>query len=331
VYRHGAHGFEPFFRLFLYFIIFLACLSSGGEAAPGGPLHIKNSQPLFISPGTPHLVRARCERSFELNFTYSSTFLVKESAAWSVGIDLEASVLEAELKMLAGDRTEISLYLPLISYNSGFMDGAIDAYHSAFGFGDYGRSRRPKNEFLLEVSRDGKTLIKGEAGEVAPGDLRAAIKRALHGGDPYVSIYGFVEFPTGNPDRGYGNGETDLALALLVDKALTERLSAYLNAGGVFPGDLRAGDDVDLKDYLYGTLGVEWDYSPGWSFGAQVFVQQSPYGTGIREVDVVSALLGVGARRRVGKKSALEFTFSEDLNTAGAPDFMLGAGYKYLY
>ncbi len=45
-----------------------------------------------------------------------------------------------------------------------FMDDLLRSYHNAFGFPDYGRSNRPDNEFLYEVSRNAVLVIKGESG-----------------------------------------------------------------------------------------------------------------------------------------------------------------------
>ncbi|MFH1671849.1 MAG: DUF3187 family protein [Pseudomonadota bacterium] len=319
---------------YIILILFVVTLILSTELAAGfqGPLRVKNSFPLVMSIGSPSLVSAECENSVNLNLTYSSTHLVDVSNDWTVGIDLEAVLLDVQVKRLLGSSTEVSLELPLISFNSGFLDGFLEEYHSAFGFSDYGRSDRPHNDFLFEVARNGKTVVRGESGEIAPGDLRVGIKQALHPKDPCVSVSAFLELPTGDPDRGYGNGAIDGGVALLINKSLGREFMAYLNAGVVFAEELRAEQDIELNNYLHGGVELEWLYSEGVSLNAQFVIQDSPFrDTGIRSLDSTSTILSVGGKFKFNPKSALEVSFSEDTSTAGAPDFMVGVGYSYRF
>jgi hypothetical protein len=295
-----------------------------------GPLNIRNSHPLILAVGSPSMESARGGDSVSLLFTYSSTHLVDESPDWKFGIDLETSVLEVKLRKLLGKTLEASLDIPLISHTDGFLDGFLDAYHGAFGFRDYGRSERPMNEFLFEVFREGKEVMRGESGRIGFGDLRVGLKKVVYSQDPYVSVYGFLSLPTGNPDRGFGSGSFSGGGAVLVNKALSGRLTGYLNAGYVLQGDLEAEEDVPLRDYPYGGAALEWMYSERLLFNVQFFIQGSPFErTGIDAVDGVPAILSFGGRYVFRGGSALEFSLSEDPSTSGAPDFMLTVGYAY--
>ncbi len=318
--------------------VIILCLTSflgtaGTVRGFEGPLNIRNSFPLFLSTGTPLIISAEPESSIDLNLMYSSTYLVSTAGEWSFNLDLEAAIMDIQIKRIFfGDSLELSLDLPVMSFNSGFLDGFLESYHSAFGFPDYGRSNRPPNDFLFEVTHNGRTVVAGKSGEIALGDVRVGIKKALYVKDPYISLYGFVEFPTGDPKRGYGNGALDTGVALLVNKGIGDRLMTYLNAGAVFTDSLRGEETIELADYLYGAAGVEWLYSGNLSLNTQFFIQGSPFrNTGIRAIDEVATILSVGGRYRINLKKSLEFSFSEDTNTAGAPDFMVGFGYRYKF
>jgi hypothetical protein len=313
-------------------IIFSVLLfSTLGVEAAGGPLHITDSHPLFLGVGSPSLVQAKPDDSFLLNLNYSSTFLKGQSRDWTADIDLETFLLEFTASKVVMGSTEISLKVPFISYNSGFLDGFLESYHNTFGFSDYGRSQRPENEFLFRISHEGKTVIEGRSGEIAPGDIRLAVKQPLLSGDPFVSLYGFVELPTGNADRGYGSGSLNEGVLLLMDKNLGESFRAYLNAGYVFTGSYRAREKIDLSDYPFAALGLEWKYSENLSVHGQWSVQGSPYNTGIRELDGIASILSFGGKYSVASRSDIELYFSEDVNTAGAPDFMIGLAYEYMF
>lgn len=68
--------------------------------------------------------------------------------------------------------------LPLFNFNSGVLDSFLESYHDLFGLPDYGRSERPRNDFLYEVWKDGKLLIKGSSGKTGVGDVRLSLKKS---------------------------------------------------------------------------------------------------------------------------------------------------------
>jgi hypothetical protein len=295
-----------------------------------GPLHIKNSHPLFLAMGSPELLSAKTGNSASVGLTYASTYMPDRSQAWSFGVDLETAVLDLRLKKVLANGLEVSIDLPLISNNSGVLDGPLASYHNAFGFPDYGRSERPKNEFLFQVTRNGKTVIQGENGGISLGDIRLGIKKELYSGGPLISLQGFVNLPTGDPDTGYGSGRVNGGASVLLNKALNSTVMAYFNAGFGIIDTLAAQESVKLKNYLYGGAGVEWALSGKWRLNAQFFAQQSPLRTtGVRDIDTTSSLLSLGGRYRVGKQSAIGISLTEDPSTAGAPDFMVALDYTY--
>lgn len=309
-------------------LVFCA-LSANAAPAFEGPLGVSNSHPLLFAAGSPSLSEARCRSRVDVNFTYSSTFLLESSSRWDLGIDLEAALLEIRARVLLAKTLEASVEVPVMSYNSGFLDGFLESYHDALGFPDYGRSLRPHNDFLLSVSRDGNPVVRGEAGGTGLGDVRIGLKKALYTGDPYVSVRGYLSLPTGDSDKGFGSGSLQSGAAVLVDKALGRRVMAYLNAGYAITDELKALEDVPLKDYAFGGAALEWRAWDGAALIAQFFIQGSPFGdTGVDNIDDPPSVLAFGGRFRVGEAQAVEFSFSEDPTTSGAPDFMVGLGYS---
>jgi hypothetical protein len=272
-------------------ILFLTFLFiSSLSYAFDGPLQVKNQFPLFLPVNEPYL-----------------------------GIRFKKNIQNF---------IELGIDLPFVSFNSGFMDDFLKGYHEAFGFSDYGRSNRPENKFLYEVRRNGVLVIKGENGSIGVGDIRVTLKTPLLRGDPAISIKGDLELPTGDAKNGYGNGSIDGGFALMIDKKLGEKFKAYGNLGAVFPGDLKGYQDVNLRDFIYGGAGVEADLWKSISLLGQVFIQGSPFPkTGISSVDRLAVLLTFGGRYYSGNNS-FELSFTEDPNTAGAPDFSLNFSFK---
>ena len=143
-------GMKKYALTFLMALISLLLFSS--SAFPfGGPLQVKNQFPLFLTLNPPYLETASYDNSLSISLSHSSIFMVKSSPSWSVSLDMELTELNLRYKKDIGNLFEIGFEIPLVSFNSGFMDNFLDSYHKTFGFPDYGRSNRPNDEFFYEV------------------------------------------------------------------------------------------------------------------------------------------------------------------------------------
>ncbi len=302
--------------------------SQGHACAFEGPLQVNNQFPLFLITDSPRLESASTETSFTAGFSYSSVYMVRSSAAWTVNLDMEVADMDLRYRKNIPGLFELGIEVPVLSFSSGFMDDFLEGYHRAFGFSDYGRGARPENEFLYEVRHNGATVIKARNGRIGLGDIRLTAKKEILVGDPLVSLRVDVELPTGDASAGLGSGGFDTGLACLVNKRLGDKFMSYINIGTVFPGELKAAETVDLKSFLYGGAGVEAGPWKNFSLVGQILFQSSPFPkTSVPQVDRTAALLSFGARYGTGK-TLLEFSVTEDPNTAGAPDFTLNLTYS---
>jgi len=293
-----------------------------------GPLQVKNQFPLFLNLDTPFLESAVTENSFSAALSHSSVFLTRNSANWSVNLDMEITELDLRFRKIIPGLFEIGVEVPILSFESGFIDGFLDGYHRTFGFPDYGRNTRPTNSLLYEVRRNGALVVQGKNGEIGIGDVRMTVKKELLRTDPVISLRAEIEFPTGDASDGHGSGGIDTGITLLVDKKISDRFMSYWNAGVIFPGSLRAHEDVELKTSFHAGAGIEAALWKHFSILGQIMFQSSPFPkTDIGPVDRIAALLAFGGRYSSGKDS-LEFSLTEDPNTAGAPDVTFNLAYK---
>jgi hypothetical protein len=296
-----------------------------------GPLQVRNQFPILLPLAPPYLESAEVRNRVIAGLSHSSIYVIESSPVWVVNMDLELTELDLRFTRKTGSSTELGLDIPFIRLTAGFLDQPLAWFHEVLGTGDYGRSERPHNEFLYQVDYQGQPVIKPESGRSGIGDVRATVKRQIRAASPAVSIMADVEFPTGDAKTGYGNGSYDFGIALLMDVDLGERYRGSVNLGFLSPGDLKGYQTIPLRNVVFAGLGIEAAWWERFHAIAQVMVQQSPYPeTGIREVDWPGILLMIGGRY-VFERSALEFSLTEDPNTAGAPDFTLNVGYAWNY
>jgi len=300
-------------------------------ASPDGPFRVKNQFPLFLHLNTPIMEKAAQEDSIALNLSYSSVFMKKMSSDWLLDLDLELAEFTFTYKKNLPGRIELGLEVPLLGFSSGILDQPLESYHSAFGFPDYGRSRFPKNEFHYRLLRKGKVVVEGESGRVGPGDLRLTGKKDFPLGETLLAVKADLEFPTGDPNTGFGNGSLDWGLAVIGERKLGQTFNLTGALGLVRPGDLRARETVGLQPYYYCGATAEWAWWKNFEVLGQFLVQTSPYPeTGISAVDQTGVILTLGGRYAFGR-NALELSFTEDLNTTGAPDFTFQLGFKHTF
>ena len=294
----------------------------------GGPLQVKNQYPIFIHADQPYLEKALMENSFSASLYHSSTYTVNTTGEWIFGLDMEITEFGLRYRRIIRDFIELNIDVPVLIFSDGFMDGFLDSYHDAFNFPDYGRSARPNNKFLYEVRRNNILIVKGETG-IGLGDIRLSVKKSLFSENNFnFGIKGDVEFPTGSSEKGYGNGNVDAAVGILLDYKVNAFIMTYWNFGAVFPGDVSGYQKIELNNYLYGGGGVEVDAGKNIFLLVQVQGQSSIYPeTGLKPVDRPAYLLVFGGRYESGGNS-VELSLAEDISESGAPDFIISLSYK---
>lgn len=310
-------------------ILFLVAIVPPSTYAFDGPLETKNQFPLFSQLNTVSFESARLENSNAASFSYSSIYFMKQSADWQASLDMEVAEVNIRMRRSFYDSFELGIEVPIVSFNAGFMDGAIERFHGLFGFATYGRQNRPENEFLYEVKRNGTTLIKGESDHAGLADVRLTAKKVLTSSDPFITMKLAVELPTGDAKKGYGNGNVGADLSLLLDKQIRERYMTYWNLGVARPGDINGYEKIKTKYFAFGGAGVETAIWDTWNILAQWTVQQSPYPkTGIRSVDSSAHQVTLGARYRGENGGNFDVTLAEDSNGGGVPDVTFSFSYK---
>jgi hypothetical protein len=315
-------------KLFTVLVCGSFLLLPGMGGAFDGPLQVRNQFPLFLPLDPPFLESAAVRDSVSVSLTHSSVYMTKRSVSWMIKMDFELTELAIKLKKKVGDRSEIGLDVPFLRPTEGFLDRPLASFHNTLRTKDYGRNERPHNEFLYALARNGRPVIKAENDKSGMGDARLTFKQELSGGFPLVSVMGSLELPTGDAMEGYGNGSYDGSLAVLVDIDLGKTYRGYGNAGAVFPGPLRGYETVPMRSYYFSGIVIEAAWWENFSAIVQTMVASSPYpNTGIRKVDLPGVTLVIGGRYSSGPGS-LEFSLTEDLNTTGAPDFIVNATGK---
>ncbi|MCB1175532.1 MAG: DUF3187 family protein [Leptospiraceae bacterium] len=293
-----------------------------------GPLAVRNQFPLFMSLARLQPRSALPQSCFGFAASHSSFFLQEEAGPDSVQLDMELTETSVEVAQQLGHYLEIGLLLPFYSFGPGMLDEGVHFYHESLGLPDAGRRYERKNRFRMRYNQFDVPVWSGVAGRYAPGDLQIHSKTLLWRYRRIALAWLFIwEAPTGSLKQATGNGQTDLANFLLMNYDAGEYWRLYLNIGVSSHKNLRTHTtnglhfNLDVHDSVQAAIASEFLLGTQWAFLWQT-VYSSPVfrHVHIPEMDRPGWLLSIGIRR-ANKNSFWEASFSEDINTAAAPDF----------
>lgn len=321
-------------RIFCVFLIFLWCSSSISFADHGkGPLMVSNQFPphlMFLTPvsDSPCMLQ-QGQSNISLAVDYSSVFINEVSNNWSALIDMEMAVIGFRLVYGVTDRFNLSLDLPFVSMNNGFLDGILESYHDTFGFANYGRESRQKNEFAYLLKKNGKDWFKAKSGGFHIADFWLSAKVPVIDEDRYnylsASIVYRLKVPGGDYEQGFGSGRFDHGFFFL-SQIRRSRFTFYLNPGFMLLSDPKTiWADVSVNNVFGLTVCGEYALKESLSLLTQLNYYTSPLEeTGIRQLDDDSLEIAIGLNWHFSPKGKLELSFCEDL-TRSAPDFNVHA------
>lgn len=250
-------------------------------------------------------------------------------------LDLELAQLDVTLHYKFADHWSAYAILSGVSYNGGVLDGAIEEFHDAFGFSDFGRPGVKKNDvnaiFNLKSSQSVNLGAPTQGGMLDPTFgvrysgfkvpktwnlvVEASVKAPVQGRRPYLST-----------------GRTDYGLQVSLQKFFS-RTALYASASGVYyDGSL---DNPVTQSQVIPTLvvGVEQKITQKTHIVLQAYASKSVFSR--EETDLDSLLknkyqASLGVYRQIGS-GVLLFAVTENLqNLNNTPDigFQLGYGFS---
>ena len=289
------------------------------------PVHIRNLNPLVSIFGLPAWDTVPIGTKFGVTAEVANHY--RFSLVGNERLMLDGETVRTNFAFTHGFASGWSLgvEVPYYRISGGFLDDAIDSWHSAFGMPDGGRNARPENEFLFafgEPLAPSFVLTEPQSGV---GDTQVKFARLL-GGDQGFVVQAAFKLPTGDETMLAGSGSSDWSVTLLRTRPLLARKRAAAYYWGV--GFLRAGDpelvDFDANTWVpTGIIGGSWQLLPEFGFKGQIDVHGAFYDSQLEEIGETAIQATFSAWRRMGQRGQIEFAVVEDLNVSTAPDIVL--------
>ncbi len=324
-----------FYGLFVFWCVLIGRAQG---ALDRSPLSVSNRFPMhfiFLSP-RPVSAQLPAEGTItgELALDYSSVYFDRQSDTYAFLMDMEALVAELSLTYSLTERLGLRLHVPMVSMNSGFLDGFLESYHDALGVSNYGRENRPHDNFAYRLTKGRETWVDGSTGEFGWTDITVSVQwglfRAGQGRCWQSSLLASAKAPTGDPEFGYGSGRWDFAL-FMPNQWSFQRWTLHLMPGLIYHDDPETlGAEVSAQNSYSLFGGAAYHYNERWTWLAQLNYFSSPIeDTGVSRIDDGALELALGFRRILARNWHLAFAFCEDPFTLAAPDFTVHMGLSW--
>jgi hypothetical protein len=231
-------------------------------------------------------------------------------------------------------RMELGIQIPYVNISGGFLDGAVESFHSSVGAGQGLRPVEPRNRLLYYYENNGKILFNLSNPTQGLGDIRLSGGWQLYQ-EPSgaVALRASLKFPTG--DRFLGSGGTDLALWLTTRKDFKAGSGQIAVFGG---GGILGMTEGNLLPDQQNSVVWFWNVGAGWSplswlaIKAQIDGHPPFYkNSDLRPLGHNAALLTFGGTVAFSKQTTLDLAVSEDLeyNTASDVVFHLDLRHRF--
>ncbi len=320
----------------------LVVVPAGCVARPrlDGPLPTRNQHPaqltvLHMAPSAVTTLPAGAI-SGRVDAAYSNLFLNGGSGGGNTWrMDGEYLRVGTTLRVGLGGDCELAAELPVAHTSGGFLDDFIIGYHDFFGLPDQNRDQNPRDAYDITAQKDGNVAWSVDRENLELLDVPMQVTWQLVApGDGRVgtAVRGGIELPTGNDDRGYGNGQLDASLGVLLEYraggvgwyghaqhtlAGTPRQSRAVGLHFADVTSLGLGAELPLAENLNVLVQVEWETSTLRHLGFPAVASEQ-------------LLLWIGGRWLVTEHWGIEVAFGEDLYGFVSPDFTAWLGCAWL-
>ncbi|MFO1394050.1 MAG: DUF3187 family protein [Steroidobacteraceae bacterium] len=294
-------------------------------AALAEPLVTMNQNPLVLPYGLPLPLPARLPASghgrYGLDVNWSNTATIEGSGSYDATVDAETVDVRLRLEHSFGERWAVMAEIPWRSIGGGSLDGSIEGWHDFWGMPNGDRDQLPKDQYLIEVQKDGQSLLYLDRTGSGIADI------PIRGGYQLVAdeknalaAWLTVDLPTGDPDYLLGSGATDVAVSIAGQSQLAEHWQVFgqFDLAWLGSGDVMPGYQQDLV--VAGLAGVSWNAWRALDLTVQLYANSKVFDVPVNGVSGDAVVLGFGGTWRTGGGWRFDFGMNEDVDVGASPD-----------
>ncbi len=309
-------------------VVHLASFYYSAEAAEIRAFHNINQLPFKQIFGLPSLDNSPLTEAgkWRLNIitNISNTYDVSTGPNEQAVTDVETyrTTLVASYGLL--QNWQVSLEVPYVSHDGGFLDNFIYDWHDFFGFQQNNRTKDNSDQLHISyLNGSGASFEMNDSGS-GIGDIRinAAFTRPWQNRALIFSTE--LKLPTGDFDRLTGSGGYDFSVGITLndpESLKTYRIGMYGGLAAVFLGDIDGELSAVQKNFvLAGRAGIGWQATKLIQLKLQLDAQTALYDSDLKEMGEPALQLVMGGSLTFSENVYLDISVAEDIYTTTAPD-----------
>ncbi len=346
-------------RLLLIYILILSILSfiQGQTNNSRGLIYIRNQFPVNLQFLSFYAQEASTQEkgswNVALQYTHSNTFAMFEGSLLQIPagadraqyidelyaavnnyyFDTATGTLNLNSNYGISDRISVGVNIPIISYQSGFMDMPIETFHNTFGIANVNRARTAKNQSEIFIKSGEEVYDYGNSS--ALGDIVIDLKTNLfrtYNGSIDISLLSALKLPTGNYKKLTGSGSIDYGFNLIASNSWKQHTLTN-NISAVFPGAWKLFNNINPRNIYGWVVGYEYYFNQRWSFIFQNRILSSPLNKTSFPSDAKTSFEWTsGVKVDVLRNLRLSLAITQNyINHENVPDFGFQVGIRTFF
>jgi hypothetical protein len=219
---------------------------------------------------------------------------------------------------------QMSLEVPYISHNGGFLDDFIYGWHDFLNISQSGRTKDNSNQLHIAYLSDSGSFTETPGAWHGLGDIRINAAFTRPWGNRSFIFSMELKLPTGDYDKLTGSGGYDFSAGLTINdpQSLEKyRLTFYGGLAGIFLGDIDGDLAVVQNNFaLAGRAGIGWQATKLIQLKLQLDGQSALYDSELEQLGDPAFQLVMGGSLTFTDAVYLDISIAEDINTKTAVD-----------
>ena len=225
---------------------------------------------------------------------------------------------------------QLSLEVPYISHNSGFLDDFIHDWHDFFHMPQNDRTKDNSDQLNVSYLSGSGTSFNLPGSGSGLGDIRINGTYTRPWEDRALIFSTELKLPTGDYDKLTGSGGYDFSVGLTLNDPQSlgkYRVTLYGGLAGVFLGDIDGELAAVQNNFaLAGRIGIGWQAAKIVQLKLQLDALSALYDSDLKELGDPALQLVMGGSLTFTDDVYLDISVAEDISTSTAADVVFQLG-----
>jgi len=317
------------FTCFLYHLknfslLFLCLLSSHSFADQPSPFLTRDNSPFSLIFGLPLASSAKLletdQSRWTSSFNISNTINLQSNTNENLFVDVETWNVNFLYDYGLKENWMLRVQLPYLIHSGGFLDSAIEKYHSTLGLPEDIRPNFPRDQIDISLNQNGQNFIDTNSQQSALGDISVQMAWQAQQSKLYALSYWMsLKLPSGDAKKITGSGAFDIATWAAMNYRLTDTRWFYGQGGLLYMSDSDLFENIQKNFAVFGNAGLKFQPWDSIILKAQFDFHSAFYDSNLEFLgDVLQLTFGGGYL--ISHQHRLDFSIVEDIKNGASPD-----------